>query len=480
MLQKQKYVYTANLELKKEACMSSNFNPRELSDFARYYGFHYDSLDPAALVKDILIDMERGLAGKSSSLPMIPSYITPVSAGLPGKTVLALDAGGTNLRISLVRFDEQGKAAAEKTAKHPMPGTKGKVTADQFFDQIAGAVLPVVSGAPNIDGIGFTFSYPMDMQPNADGILMAFSKEVDAPDVAGKAIGAGLREALARKGYVYDGRIALLNDTVATLLSGLATIPADGGDWSNPAEPLPSKNAYGFTGGPAIGLILGTGFNTAYPETGIPKIGFESNDAPMIVVCETGTFNLRYRGPLDREFDSGTQFPGAYTLEKATSGAYLGPLTFHILKQAINDKVIRFKKSDEFLAMPQLGSRILNQFLRTPLAAEGPLGSLLGPDEGGALAAIQYIASIITERGALFAASVLAATVERMQAGFEPYSPVRIAVEGTTYMVYKGMRRSVDAWLHTLLFREKPRPYVISPVEQASLFGAAVAAVSGR
>ena len=59
--------------------MSSSFNPRQLSDFARYCGFHYDSLDPAALVREILVDMERGLEGLPSSLPMIPSYITPVS-----------------------------------------------------------------------------------------------------------------------------------------------------------------------------------------------------------------------------------------------------------------------------------------------------------------------------------------------------------------------------------------------------------------
>jgi hexokinase len=449
--------------------MGSCFNPQELSDFARYYGFHYDSLEPMALVREILIDMERGLKGLSSSLPMIPSYISPVSKVLPGKTVLALDAGGTNLRVSRVYFDDEGRAIAEGTEKRPMPGTKGRVSAGEFFDQIADAVLPVLSGAANIEGIGFTFSYPMEMQANADGVLLAFSKEVDAPDVIGKAIGAGLREALARKGRVYDGPIVLLNDTVATLLSGIATIPVDGGT-------EPGKNAYGITGGPVIGFILGTGFNTAYPETSIPKIGFESKTAPQIVVCETGTFDLRYRGPLDREFDNSTKNPGTYALEKATSGAYLGPLTLHILKQAVKDNVIRFKKSGELLALPQLETRVLNEFSRAPLAAEGPFGSLFGLDESDALAAVQYLVSIITERGALFSAAVVAATVERMQSVCEPYAPVRIAVEGTTYMIYKGMRRSLEAWLHTMMVKGNPRPYVIASVEQASLFGAAVAA----
>jgi hexokinase len=449
--------------------MAFSFNPRELSEFARYYGFHYDNWDPIALVQDVLIDMERGLKGQSSSLPMIPSYISPVSRAPAGKTVFALDAGGTNLRASLVHFDENGKAVAEGTVKAPMPGTRGRVTEEEFFDQIAGLAFPLLEKQERIAGIGFTFSYPMDVTKDADGILLAFSKEVDAPGVIGKAVGAGLRDALGRRGFRYDGRIVMLNDTVATLLSGLAEIPKDGEG---------AKDAYGTAGGPVIGLILGTGFNTAYPEKSIPKIGFESAANPQIVVCETGTFALRYRGPLDREYDSTTKNPGAYTLEKATSGAYLGPLTLHILKQAVKDQLIRFHKSGELLAMPALQTRDLNEFMHAPLAAAGPLGGLFGPDERDALAAAQYLAGIVTERGGLLAAAVVAATVERIDAPPEPFAPVRIAVEGTTYLIYKGMRRALESWLHIMLVSGRPRPYVISPVEQASLFGAAVAALS--
>jgi len=191
-----------------------------------------------------------------------------------------------------------------------------------------------------------------------------------------------------------------------------------------------------------------------------------------------GNFNVLYRGQLDIEYDSTTKNPGRYTLEKAAAGAYLGPLTLHILKQAIKDKILQFKKSDELLAMPHLETRFLNEFTHTPLEARGPLGSLFAADERDALAALQYITSIVTERGALFSAAVLAATVERINPGYEPCSPVRIAVEGTTFMIYKGMRRALESHLHQMLIRDKPRPYVISPVEQASLFGAAVAALS--
>jgi len=446
------------------------FNAEELSDFARFYGFHYDTINPHALVKEVLIEMERGLSGIGSCLPMIPSYITPVTRLPAGKTVLALDAGGTNLRASLVYFNESGEAVAQGTSKTPMPGTNGHVSAQQFFDTITDVSLPLLKNS-KIEGIGFTFSYPMEITADADGILLGFSKEVDAPDVIGKAVGKGLRESLAAKGFEYKGPIVMLNDTVATLLSGLATISPDG-------EAVRTRNDFGADGGPVVGFILGTGFNTAYGETRIPKINFNSPSSPQIVVCESGNFYIRWRGKLDIEYDNTTKNPGGYTLEKATAGAYIGPLTLQILKQAIKDKVLQFNKSQELLSMPHLETRFLNEFTHAPLAAQGPIGSLFSPDESGALAALQYITSIVTERGALFSAAVLAATILKTDASYEPYSPVRVAVEGTTYLVYKGMRRSLESYLHQMLFREKPRPYVVSPVEQASLFGAAVAALS--
>lgn len=394
---------------------------------------------------------------------MIPAYINPVDRIAPGKTVIALDAGGTNLRAARVRFDEKGKALPEGTRKVPMPGTTGRVTAEQFFDAIADVTKPLLAEGGDIQGIGFCFSYPMEITKDADGILLAFSKEVDAPEVIGKTIGRGLREALARRKVKAPEKIVLLNDTVATLLCGMAEIKPEGGNREGPVA------------GPVIGFILGTGFNTAYPEKSIPKLGSQSSS--QIVVCETGNFTHRYMGYLDKEYDATTKNPGTYVLEKAAAGAYLGPLSFHILRQAVRDGVLRFKKADEFAAWPTLQTKDLGAFLRAPLAMEGPLGALFGKDERDAIASFAYLCSIITERGALLSAAILAATVEHMDAGYDPFAPVRIAVEGTTYVLYKGMREALESRLHTMLVSAKPRSWIISPVEQASLFGAAVAAL---
>ena len=447
-----------------------SFKPALLNDFARSYGFHFDICDPQTLVRDVLVAMERGLNGMASSLPMIPSYLSPVSHVPLGKTVIALDAGGTNFRAARVHFKEEGKPEAEGMRKAPMPGTKGHVGASEFFEQIADLAEPLIKESKDdIGGIGFCFSYPMEMQKDGDGIALAFSKEVDAAEVIGKQVGKGLRETLEKRGVKVPKRIALLNDTVATLLSGLGQIPSDG--WQNKGI-----DKYGVQGGPMVGFILGTGFNTAYPDKNIPKIDFHS-DSPQIVVCESGTCAPRYLGVLDREFDAATKNPGSYTLEKAVAGAYLGPLTFHILKQAIADGIIRFNRSKEFVSWPSLETRHLNEFMHAPLAMEGPIGELFGKDELDAIRSFAYLTSIITRRGAVFSAAVVAAAVERMDEGHDPFTPVRIAVEGTTYMIYKGMRQALESYLNIMLNLKRPRSYIIYPVEQASLFGAAVAAL---
>ena len=433
------------------------FDPDGLSEFARYYGFHYNRLDPFGLVEDALVEMEQGLKGAPSSLPMLPSYIGALPKIKPGRTVIAMDAGGTNLRSALVKFDENGKEVVLESMKVPMPGTKGQLSAEAFFDEIAAVTAPLIEKAgDSIEGIGFCFSYHIEITSEADGILKSFSKEVDAPEVIGRAIGAGLREALIRRKVKVPARIVLLNDTVATLLSGLLQMQGEG---------------------PVVGFILGTGFNTAYPEKSIPKIGFASADRPQIVVCESGNFAHRYMGILDTEYDKGTKNPGTYSLEKATSGAYLGPLTSHIIKRALNDGLFSFEKSAEFLSWPSMQTRELNEFMHEPFNKSNPIACLFNDNERDALSSFIYLTSMVTERGALLSASVLAAAMEKAGGGSNPFVPVRAAVEGTTYMIYKGMRRSLESCLHLILNKRMLRSYSVSPVEQASLLGAAVAAL---
>jgi hexokinase len=448
--------------------MNASFDPRALVDFARYHGFHYSVCDPYALVKDLVIEMERGLRGDASSLPMLPSYIKPVNQPPRNKTVVALDAGGTNLRAARIRFGADGKPAEEESRKAAMPGTKGQVSATRFFSEIADAVEPLLAGQAAVDGLGFCFSYPMETLGNADGRVLMFSKEVDAPEVVGKEVGAGLAAELKRRGAKVPERIVLLNDTTAALLAGTAEIPADGGLALGPKT----------EGGPVIGFILGTGMNVAYPEARIPKIGFGDPASPQIVVCESGNFRTRYLGRLDAAYDAGLKNPGSYTYEKTMAGAYLGGLALFMLKQAVADGALVLSDPTALSELASLPTKDLTSFMRAPYSGEGSLSAALAKEDRNAVSTATFLCSILIERAALFAAASIAAAVERTGAGFDPLSPVRVAVEGTTFMVVRGLRPAFESYLHQMLAAKAPRRVVVSPVEQASLFGAAVAALS--
>jgi hexokinase len=65
----------------------------------------------------------------------------------------------------------------------------------------------------------------------------------------------------------------------------------------------------------------------------------------------------------------------------------------------------------------------------------------------------------------------------RVRLGLAKCDSLRLVVTPLRVLRIKDMRPALDAWLFALLNRAGPRPYTIAPVEQASLFGAAVAAV---
>ena len=56
------------------------------------------------MLESFRVEMEAGLAGASSSLAMLPTYLSPLAEGVEG-TVLFVDAGGTNLRTGLAVVD---------------------------------------------------------------------------------------------------------------------------------------------------------------------------------------------------------------------------------------------------------------------------------------------------------------------------------------------------------------------------------------
>ena len=425
--------------------------------FLSKWGIEAASIDMKSLLATFLSEMEKGLENESgSSLKMIPTYTEVVSGLAKGEPVIVLDAGGTNFRTCLVTFDEQGLAHIEDFRKVSMPGVKEEVTAQQFFSTFADEVERLIDKS---DKIGFCFSYAAAITEDHDGIPLVFSKEIKAPEVIGKKVGASLLSELARRGYdVSKKKVAVLNDTVATLLAG---------------QGAPSDTDYsGY-----IGFILGTGTNTAYVErnSNISKLGLFDGKSQIINI-ESGNFDF-CPGRLDREYFDSTTHPEQYHLEKMISGAYLGPLSTLVIQKAIAEGVLSSTFAKRFAQLGTVNTTVMSNYLEMPFNSNYALVACCEGNEDDAIALWMIIDAVIARAAKLTAAN-LAATVIKSGAGTDPRKPVCINADGTTFYKTEYLKKYTEYYLHTYLQLEHKRYYRFVRIDDSPTIGAAIAGLS--
>lgn len=405
----------------------------------------------------LLSEMKLGLEGKTSSLPMIPSFIGDSAQIVPGSCVAAIDAGGTNLRISKIQFMADCSPIIQSMEKYPMPGSLTPVTSDEFFDFIASHLADIL---PETDRIGFCFSYEVEVQPSQDGKIISLGKEVIVKGCEGKLIGEELKKALARQGLPSFSHITVLNDTTAALLGG---------------KLLYQNQNYSHV----ISFILGTGTNTCYYEANrnikkSPDL-YKKSAGRTIVNLESGNFDNLDAGPLDEEFWAETNIPEIHHLEKLSSGQYLGALLLKYLKAAAQRKLFSAEACASVLELESLETRNITEFLASP-------------DSGSKLAVINNFSScdsqillemihLILDRSARLVVSCLFACIEKIQAGKDSDSPVLIIAEGSTYSRCPLLKEKIKYYLLEEVQRELKVHIQIQEVENAVIYGTAFSAL---
>lgn len=429
---------------------------KKVEDFLWKAGVHPEEVNLERTTRAFLHEMESGLTGAPSSLLMIPSYIGDCFSPEPGECVAAVDAGGTNLRVSKVRFTQGVRCVVEDTRKMPMPGSRGPVEAEEFFGQLAEYLYDVLVDAARI---GFCFSYPVEILPNRDGRVISLNKEVVVKGIEGMMIGEQLQKALARRGGRSFESISVLNDTAASLLGGYSTGAGD------------RYSSY-------LGFILGTGVNSCYYEenANIAKAPALSGcPGRTIVNLESGFFDQMARGGLDREFVKKTLKPEDSPMEKMTSGQYLGPLFLEYLQGAAAAGL--FSNREEIRSLRELEGKDIDDFLRSPQGGN-VLGDLRGLSQEDRQV-IYALADAMFERAAKLVASNLSACVVKTGCGADPLRPVLITMEGSTYYKAVMMRPKVECHLQGFLPRDLGLFYQLAQVPQAVTLGAALAATCG-
>ena len=426
-----------------------------IRDFLKRHGFDAEALDTEALLDSFAREAAAGLAGEPSSLAMIPSYLG-VGGEIPAmKPVIVVDAGGTNLRVCTVSFAADGKPEIANFSKCAMPGVEREVGADEFFSFIASRVAPLV---PLADDIGFCFSYPAEITPECDGRLIRWSKQIKAPEVVGKFVGAELRKRLEPLGF--KGRVAVLNDTVATLLAGVSAGIRRG------------CSSY-------VGMILGTGTNTAtvVANSAIVKCPDLPADGSMIVNLESGHFGPVPFSDFDRRLHELTLNPGQDNFEKQISGGYLGQLGLVVLKMAAEEGLFTKKAADSILAMSTLENRDLDDFCDNPFCDDGALAAL--ELEDGDRRTIQALGEAVYARAALLSAVNIAFGAILSGCGKDPLAPVCINIDGSTYYKTKtaDFKSRTEAAMRAILGKRGIHYRTIC-IPDSPIIGAAVAGLA--
>lgn len=425
--------------------------------FLRDNGAHHEDIDMGRLCDVFIEEMHKGLAGRDSSLAMIPTYIEVGKEIPPDKRVIVLDAGGTNFRVAAVHFDRSGKPVIESFVQKPMPGIDREVGKEEFFATIVKYMAGVVDAS---ESIGFCFSYPTEILPSRDGRLIRFCKEVKAKEVEGELIGRNLIAAIKAAGHESNKQIAILNDTVATLLAGMS---ASG------------KKTFGSY----IGFILGTGSNCCYIESNrnITKTPDLDPGKEQIVNVESGSFAKAPRGAIDLHLDESTLDPGKYTFEKMFSGGYLGSLCLKALQEASKQGLFSKAVSAELLRIEALQTKDVNSFLRYP-QGDNPLAVSCGSRTSQDRAVVWYVLDGLIERAALVVAAMLSSVVIETNKGLDPCEPVCITAEGTTFYELKSLKEKIEGYLRSFLQNKHGRFVEFVRVEDATLIGAAIAGLT--
>lgn len=376
-------------------------------------------------------DLQLGLKNPDdSSLRMLKSYV-----GLPDGTehgeFLALDFGGTNVRVSRIRLEGEGRFEITKRVGEPLiiPGKYDYIgkdsTAEQMFDFLAKLIDEAIDNEREKKFyLGHTFSFPSSQDDLNNARLIIWTKEFATPGVEGEVVNDLLTAALKRRGIENVEPVAVINDTVAVLLSAAY------------------KNS-----GIYIGSIYATGHNTCYIEPTIHDAkGFGKGG--MILNLESGGFMKLAPNRFDQEFDKRSEKPGEQRFEKMVSGRYMGELLDMATAELLNDtgKNYGFTSID----MSAIISDDTPDLKKAAEIVEEKTGHKLDTDD---LKKIRELSSAIVIRSARLVTTSFVGIIWQ-RTGNKKIEPQHIAIDGSVYEKMPLVKENIARTLSELLGEE--------------------------
>ena len=294
---------------------------KKLQEIKQKFTLTNDNLEK--MMKVMETEMVKGLQSKSnSSLGMLPTYVNALPSGNERGCYLALDLGGTNFRVLLVRIEDSEDPAKphiemiNELFMVPEEVKTGK--GEEFFDHIAKCMSSFCENNGLSDTylpVGFTFSFPLEQHELNSAVLIHWNKGFEVSGVEGNDVVKMLHDAINRRGDLNCDVVAIVNDTVGTMM----------------ACAMEEPNC-------KFGLIVGTGLNACYMESmaNIGTVNDDDKSGEMCINMELGGLGDQgeleiFRNEYDQTVDSLTTNQNCQLFEKMVSGKYLGEIVRVVL-----------------------------------------------------------------------------------------------------------------------------------------------------
>ncbi|KAG0747480.1 hypothetical protein G6F57_004511 [Rhizopus arrhizus] len=270
-------------------------------------------------------EMEKGLDHEGATIAMIPSYVSGRCTGQETGHFMALDLGGTNLRVCHVSLLGNGEhtirqqkyVISEELKMGPM-----RHLCDFVADCVDSFLTEHGTGDDNsVIHLGYTFSFPVLQTGINRGVLKQWTKGFACSGAVGRDAVIHLQDSFRRKN-INVNIAAIVNDTVGTLMAHAYKHPET-----------------------TMGVILGTGFNAAYYQhmSGVKKWTGEK-DQEMVINMECGAFDCERRVlPLtiyDNKMDRESLNVHQQLHEKMVGGMYLGEITRNALLDLVDQQLL--------------------------------------------------------------------------------------------------------------------------------------------
>ncbi|KAK2828043.1 hypothetical protein Q5P01_019077 [Channa striata] len=424
----------------------------------------------ARLKKDLIRGLGKHTHNKAP-VKMLPTFVRATPDGTEKGDFLALDLGGTNFRVMYVRVVEQEQEQNELKVDSEICAIPQEVMlgpGEQLFDHIA-TCLGNFLDSKKLKGqtlpLGFTFSFPCEQKEIDKSILIHWTKGFNCSGVEGKDVVKLLKEAIRRRGDYDIGSVAMVNDTVGTMMSC--------GYKDQRCE---------------IGMIIGTGTNACYMEEMNNVERVEGEDGRMCINTEWGGFgddgSLKdVQTEFDVKVDKTSINPGVHIFEKMISGMYLGEIVRLLLVKLTQDQLLFKGQTSEALTTPgRFETKFISEIEETDTGLKTTQDILTGLGltwDDDDVHVVRLVCDTLSSRSAHLCAAALATLANRIREnrGLD-HLKTTVGVDGTVFRKHPKFSKKLKEMVR-LLAPECDITFLVS--EDGSGKGAAmVTAVAQR